>query len=534
MRAAAAPSSPAVAWWPAAVVWACTWLGLLLFDRYGDLAHQALILVLAAAVSALWLSWWVGCVVNLAAMLAFNFHFVPPTGSFAVDLHAHSLLIATMLAVSTIVALLMTRQRRLLAAVREQAFRAEQLRSFGDALRDVDDPRHCGELLRDALSRLTGGSAALLLPAAAPANAPIEALATGGSADQALLGQAGEDERSGLRLSLNSSRAMGPGTGRHDEQAAWYLPMRGRHASFGAALLRLPAGFTAAEAVRAQAQALCDQMGAALDRFAALQAAQTAQAAAQAQALRSTLLTAISHDHRTPLATILGAASALHDQEQRLSGEQRRRLAATIVDEAGQLARLTENTLQLARLDAPGITLHLDWESVEEIVGTVLRRVRQRDAGHAARIRTLLAPGLPLMRCDATLLVQMLDNLVDNALKYGGEQSPIEIAARRDGARLLIAVRDRGPGVPPAWRSRIFDTFQRGDPAATGAAPRGAGIGLAVCRAIAQAHAAELVLRSRRHGGASFEFIMPVGAEPDAVEPDAAGPDTAAPDHSSP
>ena len=240
----------------------------------------------------------------------------------------------------------------------------------------------------------------------------------------------------------------------------------------------------------------------------------TAREQAHAHALRNTLLAAISHDYRTPLATILGAASSLHDQADRLSAGQRQRLAATIIDEAGQLGRITDNTLQLARLDTPGLALHLDWESVEELVGTVLRRARQRQPDRAVKAR--LQAGLPLLRVDAVLLVQLLDNLVDNALKYGGESAPVEIAATLESSQIRLAVRDRGPGIAPAWRERVFDAFQRGDPGDNRAQPadaparRGAGVGLAVCRTIARAHGGELTLRMRQRGGCSFECTLPV------------------------
>jgi len=314
---------------------------------------------------------------------------------------------------------------------------------------------------------------------------------------------------------------MGPGTGRHQEQSAWYLPMRGRGSAFGAALLPLASAADDAGALRVHAQALCDQMGLALERAAALRSAAASREAAQTQALRNTLLAAIAHDHRTPLATILGAASSLSEQDERLSPAQRRRLAATIVDEASQLARLTDNTLQLARLDSPGLVLHADWESAEEIVGTVLRRVRARDPANLVKAR--VEPKLPLLRCDAVLLVQLLDNLVDNALKYGGG-TPVEIVARRAADHVLLAVRDRGPGVPAEWRSRIFEAFQRAAPPVVPGRrgdqprPRGAGVGLALCRAIARAHGGELTLRSRRHGGSSFELFLPITAPPTADE----------------
>ena len=149
--------------------------------------------------------------------------------------------------------------------------------------------------------------------------------------------------------------------------------------------------------------------------------------------MRNALLAAISHDYRTPLATILGAASSLHDQADRLDAAQRQRLAARIVQEAEHLSRLTDNTLQLARLDAPGVTLRMDWESAEEIVGTVLRRARLRAPARPLRAR--LEPGLPLLRCDAMLLTQMLDNLVDNALKHTPPDTPVEILVRQEAAR---------------------------------------------------------------------------------------------------
>lgn len=498
---ARAPDPPR---WPGALVWLAAWLAMLLLDAQLDLANLAMVLVLAAALASLWLPAVVSMLVCAAAVLAFNFAFVPPRGQFAVDLHQHALLLLTMLGVSWLVTLLVARQRQLAAAERVHALRAEQLRGLGEALRDADDPLAWAARLQQDLASLTGAPASLLIRTEADPDACLE------------LGETQADERAGLQWCLRQSEAMGPGTGRHDEQAAWYLPLRGRGACFGAALLRQPPTTADARTLRDHAQALCDQMGLALQRAAALRAAAAGREAAQSQALRNTLLAAISHDYRTPLATILGAASSLHDQADRQSVEQRRRLAATIVDEAEQLARLTDNTLQLARLDTPGLTLHLDWESAEEIVGTVLRRVRRRDA--AQRVKARVEPGLPLLRCDALLLVQLIENLVDNALKYGGDAAPVEIVVRRVAGQVLLAVRDRGPGIAPAWRAQVFEVFQRGPEHPQGAdapARRGAGVGLAVCRAIARAHGGELRLRPRGHGGSSFELALPVPSEPE-------------------
>ena len=509
--------------WRAALVWTVAWGIMLALDGRLDLANLAMILVLASVVAALWLPPFECLLACTLSVLAFNWAFVPPQGSFAVDLHQHALLIVTMLTVSWIVALLMARQRLLAARERRHARRAENLREMSEALRDTDDPIERASQLRAALVHLTSTPVTLLI---LKGQLPLR-----NESDACLqLGPAGADELTGLWTSLRDSRAFGPGTGRHQEQDAWYLPMRGRSGSLGAALISIPGAPTEPAELRANAQALCDLMGLALERALTVSRAAQAREEAHAQKLRNTLLAAISHDYRTPLAAIMGAASSLHDQADRLSSERQQRLTAMIVDEADQLSRLTDNTLQLVRLDAPGLALRLDWESAEEIVGSVLRRVRKRDP--VRRVHARIDAGLPLLRCDAVLLVQLLENLVDNALKYSDGAAPVEIRAKKAVDHLVIAVGDRGIGIPPAWRERIFDVFQRGEhagapvgPPLETAAPRGAGVGLAVCRSIARAHGGELNLRARSHGGSSFECSLPLVDPPD---PAAATADAAA------
>ena len=497
-----------------ALAWIVAWLVMLWLDLGLDLANLALLPVLAAALAALWWPPVLSMGACAVAVLAFNWAFVPPRGSFAVDLRQHALLLLTMLSVSWMVTLLVARLRRLASSERLHAHRASQLQALGASLRDADDLHAAAAALQTALGRLLDDAAAvpitvLLLRGPLSERDDPDACLQSGAADA--------DQTAGLWLCLRQQRTLGPGSGWHEEQPAWYLPVRGSGVPLGAALVPLATPPRDAEAVRQHAQAMCDQVGRALQRAAAVRAAAAARQDAQDQRLRNTLLAAISHDHRTPLATILGAASALHDQADRLSLEQRRRLAASIVDEATQLRRLTDNTLQLARLDTPGLKLQMDWESVEELVGGVLRRMRQRDPDR--RVKGRLEPGLPLLRCDAVLLVQLLENLVDNALKHGGDSALVEILARRQGDRLLLAVRDRGAGVPPAWRERVFSVFQRGEHAVGVAlaadAPRpGAGVGLALCRSIARAHGGELRLRARGHGGCSFECTLPLGQPP--------------------
>ncbi len=472
-----------------------------------DLANLALLLVLASAVAGLWLRPAASAIACTAAVLAFNWSFVPPRGAFTVDLRQHVWLLGAMLAVGWIVAALVARQRALAEGERRAAAQTRQLREMGDALRDSDDPQSRSPALQQALAALSAEPVSmLLLREALPARDDAQAASWLGAPDA--------DVSAGLWLATRQAAALGPGTGRHEDQPHWYLPLRARGAAYGAA--QLPAcDDDSADEVRAHAQALCDQLGLALERTQALRAAAQAREQAQAQQLRNALLAAIAHDHRTPLATILGAASSLVEQGARLSGEQRQRLAMSIVEEADRLAQLTDNTLQLARLDAaPGIVLTLDWQSAEELAGGALARVRRHDPQH--RLRSRVEPGLPLLRCDAVLMVQMLINLLDNGLQYGAPHAPVELLVRRSGDEMLFAVRDRGPGVPTALGERIFDVFQRGP--ASHAAHRGSGVGLALCRAVARVHGGRLMLRARHHGGSSFECFLPLDAAPAGEE----------------
>lgn len=491
--------------WPAWAVWVTGWAAMCALDGAVDVANLALVLVLTSAIASLWWPAWASAITAVAAVLAFNWAFVPPRHAFTVDLRQHALLLIALLLVSWIISGLMIRQRNLGAAAQRSAQREQRLRQWGDALRDSDDPLTHATALCGLLEKLADAPAALLLQPRGSA-----------SPDRLFVGVPGADQRVGLSLCARENRALGPGSGRYEEQPDVYLPLRGRGSAWGAVVM-VGVGRAMGIADIAHAQALCDQLGQALQRDETARREQEARDQAHDQGVRNALLAAVSHDYRTPLATILSAASSLADQGDRLRPEQRMRLATAIGDEARRLARLTANTLQLARLDAPGVQLRCDWESAEEIVGTALRHLRRRGDGGPVHAR--VEPGLPLLWCDAILLSQLLDNLVDNALKYGPPDGPVEIVVARRDTQVLLAVQDRGPGIAPAWRDKVFQAFQRGEtPAVDGGT--GAGVGLAVCRAIARAHGGEVTVRSRRRGGASFECWLPLRSAP-AVPPEA-------------
>ncbi|MEQ1659163.1 MAG: ATP-binding protein, partial [Hylemonella sp.] len=316
--------------------------------------------------------------------------------------------------------------------------------------------------------------------------------------------------RDGLRSCMKERAVLGPGTGRWPGLQAWYLPLGDQGEVFGAACVR-PA-LADDEGGREHAQALCALLAQALGRLRLGQAMQAAQSEADRQQLQSTFLAAISHDLRTPLAAIVAAASSLQTQRERLDAAAQAHLLQSIVNEANYLNAMSDNTLQLLRLAQPGQTLQRSWESLEEIVGAVLGRVRQHDP--ARRIRSRVPEGLPLVRADAVLLSQLLANLLDNALKYS--EGEVELTVEPHDTRLEVCVKDRGPGVAEAEREAIFQPYVRGDRSGR----RGTGLGLAVCRAIAQAHGAQLLLRPRAGGGSSF--CLQLSIEPQPATPEAA------------
>ena len=486
----------------ALTIWAIAWAAMTLLEHKLDLANLAMLLVLASALSSLWLAGWASMLVSAGAVLAFNWFFVPPKFTFTVEIYQNALLLLALLLVNWIIAGLVIRQRRLTEAARNLADQEARLRQWGDTLRDASDPTAHAAALRMALEEATGTPAAVsVLRSIDKKTEKTAAL---------LLGETTDEQRSGLSLCVREGHAMGPGSGRYEQLADVYLPLRGRQITLGAALITGLGGHANGPQLRPHLQALCDQMGGALHRSLITAQEQQAREQAQLQAVRNALLAAISHDYRTPLATIMGAASSLQEQGERMDADQRRRLAAGIVEESERLARLTDNTLQLARLDAPAVTLRCDWESTEELVGAVLRRIRRRPDG--SRVQVWVEPNLPLLWCDALLVSQLLDNLLDNGLKYSPADTLVELHAKCDSEFLVLIVSDRGPGISPSWQEKVFEVFQRGEntPPHIDAGPnRGAGVGLAVCRAIARAHHGELLLRARGEGGSLFECRLP-------------------------
>lgn len=464
-------------------------------EPYVSLTSQAMIYVLVVVLAAYRLDWLPSAVCAVGAVTALNFFFVPPRWTFEVDNREHLIALSVMLVVALVISRLASGLRRETVLARLSEARAHQLQTLATGLAAAAEPAQVHQLGQDALDAAYGGPCQLAL--ADPAGEPQV---------PATLEPAVRD---GLRACMKERAVLGPGTGRWPGLGAWYLPLLDRGQVYGAACVQ-PAP-AVDESGREHAQALCALLAQALGRLYVGRAMQAARREAERQQMQSTFLAAISHDLRTPLAAIVAAATSLQTQGARLDATAQARLLESIVNEAEYLSTLSDNTLQLVRLATPGQTVQRQWESLEEIVGAVLARLRQHDP--AQRIRAHVPEGLPLLRADAVLLAQLLSNLLDNALQHG--EGEIEVGAQAQGGVLELCVSDRGPGVPESEREAIFQPYVRGDRAGR----RGTGLGLAVCRAIAQAHGGQLVLRPRAGGGgSSFCLQLPVEPQPSSPE----------------
>jgi two-component system sensor histidine kinase KdpD len=257
----------------------------------------------------------------------------------------------------------------------------------------------------------------------------------------------------------------------------------------------------------------------ALERVHFVTVAQRTLVDMESERLRNSVLAALSHDLRTPLTALVGLSETLAQELARNGGAAGGEAKAfAIRDQARRTARLVDNLLEMARLEAGRIDLRRDWQSLEELAGSALATLEPALADRPVEVA--LPADLPLVSCDGALIERVLYNLLENATKYTPPGTPIRISARAAEGAVEIAVEDRGPGLPPGRERAIFDKFTRGD--AESVVP-GVGLGLAICRAIVEAHRGTIHAENRAGGGARFVFTLPAEepppppAEPEAV-----------------
>ena len=223
----------------------------------------------------------------------------------------------------------------------------------------------------------------------------------------------------------------------------------------------------------------------------------------ETERLRNSLLSSVSHDLRTPLATITGAVTTILDEGGRLDAGTRQDLLESVREEAERLNRLVLNLLEMTRLESGALQLHRELHPVEEIIGAALGRVGKRLGDR--RVTTRVPPDLPLVPVDDVLIEQVLVNLLDNAIKYTPAGSPIDIIATAGDQKITVEITDHGPGLPTGTEDKVFEKFFR----AQAAGERGAGLGLAICRGIVRAHGGRIWAQNIPGGGVAFLFTLP-------------------------
>jgi two-component system sensor histidine kinase KdpD len=255
------------------------------------------------------------------------------------------------------------------------------------------------------------------------------------------------------------------------------------------------------------------QIGIAIERARLREEATEAEILRRTDQLRTALLNAVSHDLRTPLATIMASAGSLRQQDVAWTEEERQGFAQAIEEEADHLNHLVGNLLDLSRIEGGSLRPQKSWQDLETLIADVVERLRPVTRGH--RLQVEIPPGLAPLWLDPVEIAEVLYNLVENATKYAPPDTEITVTVRQEGGAVAFAVADRGPGIPPSALPNLFDPFYRvldGRPR-----PQGLGLGLAIVKGLVEAHGGRVWAENRAGGGARFTFTLPMIEPPATV-----------------
>jgi two-component system, OmpR family, sensor histidine kinase KdpD len=251
----------------------------------------------------------------------------------------------------------------------------------------------------------------------------------------------------------------------------------------------------------------------AIERDQSVLEMQHVQLQMEAEQLRNSLLSSVSHDLRTPLTAIAGIAGNLREELLAQLDARQQEMLGTLVSESQQLVRLVENLLDMARLESGSLSLNLQWHVLEELVGSAIGRLKRELANHPVDVK--IPVSVPLLLVDGVLMQQVFINLLENASRYSNAGSRIEITARTVGRTVEVVFADNGPGLPAGAETKIFEKFFRATTSSD--SRRGIGLGLAICRGIISAHGGRILAANRSEGGAEFVILMPIKQDPPQV-----------------
>jgi two-component system sensor histidine kinase KdpD len=499
-----APATPALEY-PLALLPVALAVALGLLAR-GTLtiADHAMINLLALLISASIAGRGPAFLATLLSVASFDFFFIPPYYTFAVsDLH-HVLTFAVMLVVGLIASQRTVVMREQAAGSQERERRTAALYAMTRAFAIEDDPQAIARSSVERVRELLQAEACLFVPG--PGGALRAAARTAKwQADDAR-------EAAVARWVLENDKRAGFGTDTLPAASALYLPMsapRGTIAVLGVRLGDLK------RELRPSDHQLLDTFAAqaalALERVRLRAEADEARHAVETERLRTDLLSSVSHDLRTPLASIAGSAGVLLAGGEGVGRAEQHELLETIQSESQRLSELVSNLLDLTRLDSGALQPRREWVPVEELVHGALDRLDPQLTGRPVQLD--LPREILQAHVDPVLIEQALVHLLENALKYSPADSTIELRASGSPGEVLIEISDRGPGIPPGEEQRIFEKFVR---LPDGKRASGSGLGLSVCRAILRAHGGSVLAENRLGGGATFRMRLPVTLTPPA------------------
>ncbi|HEU5188784.1 MAG TPA: sensor histidine kinase KdpD [Methylomirabilota bacterium] len=490
-----------------AAVAVSTGIACAMFGHFG-LSNLIMVYLLGVVAVAARTSRGPTVVASVLSVLAFDFFFVPPYLSFAVSDTEHLLTFFVMLVVALVTSGMTVRIRAQAAAARQRERRIGALYSMS---RELASGRGVDTLLETALrhiSEVFAGQITVLLPDAAGHMAPRLSKPEGVELSGTDLGVA--------QWTYEHREVAGLGTSTVPGARVLCVPLLASRGAVGvlAVVPPEPHAFDNPEALH-QLETFANQTALAIERAQLAEEAQAAELRAETERMRNSLLSSVSHDLRTPLATIIGASSGLLEGGERLAAPTRRDLVRSIHGEATQLDRLVNELLEMTRLESGAVTIKAEPQALDGIVGSALHRLDQLLRDRVVRV--ILPPDLPLVRIDALLMEQVFINLLDNAARYSPPGSPIEVAASVAGLKVVVEVSDRGQGFAPGEEARAFEKFYRGRSPST----RGVGLGLAICRAIVEVHGGTITAENRPGDGATIRFTLPREESPSLPDPTA-------------
>ncbi len=438
---------------------------------------------------------------SVVASLSYNFFFMPPLYTFTISDPVHFASFVFFIVVAAVVSHVAARSRRAVVTAQERARAVESLYAFSRKLAGVGPMDDVLWAAAYQTALMLEVRVVLLLPEAGSI-----AVKAGYPPEDTL----DEADLAAATWAWQNNRPAGRGSDTLPGAKRLFLPMRtGRGAVGVVGIDSDKPGPLLTPDQRRLLDALIDQGALAIERVNLVVDLESAKRTVETDRLRSALLTSISHDLKTPLASILGAASTLHSLAGGLSEAAQADLLATIIDESERLNRFIANLLDMTRLEAGAIAPNAALHDLGDIVGSTLRRAAKIMGQH--RIDVELAADLPMLEIDAVLFEQVLFNLLDNAAKYGAPGTAVRIQGWRDGPAVYLQVLDEGGGIPPDDLEHIFDKFyraQKGDQVRAGT-----GLGLAISRGFVEAMRGTITAANRSdRSGAVFTIVLPVPA----------------------